>query len=88
MGRELAARPGTPRERVVELFRRCLSRPPTADETNSLLQFYAAQKQRFESQELNAETIAGTGAGDVNERAAWTVLARALFNLDEAIVKS
>ena len=27
------------------------------------------------------------GKGDVNERAAWTALARVLYNLDEAIVK-
>ena len=36
---------------------------------------------------LNAGAVAGPGAGDVNERAAWTALARALLNLDEMIVK-
>jgi hypothetical protein len=87
LGRELVLRPGTEKERVVEAFRRCLSRPPSADEVSSLLQFYQAQKQRFISQELKAEIIAGKGEGDVNERAAWTALVRALFNLDEAIVK-
>ena len=31
--------------------------------------------------------IAGSGTDNLNERAAWTALARILFNLDEAIVK-
>ena len=31
--------------------------------------------------------LTGPGSGDVNERAAWTALARVLFNLDEAIMK-
>ncbi len=37
--------------------------------------------------ELDAAAIAGAGAGDANERAAWTVVARALLNLDETITK-
>jgi hypothetical protein len=69
------------------LFRRCLTRPPTAEETAQLVKFYQTQKSRFEQKNLDAAKIAGAGTGDVNERAAWTALARILFNLDEAIVK-
>ena len=70
------------------LFRRCLTRPPTEEEVAMLSQFYAAQKERFTKGELDAKALAGEGAGEVNECAAWTALARALWNLDEAITKS
>jgi hypothetical protein len=87
LGRLLAARPGSPPERVEYLFRRCLTRPPTPDELDQLVQFFDRQKRRFEQKELNAGPVAGPGAGDVAERAAWTTLARALFNLDETITR-
>ena len=37
--------------------------------------------------ELDAAKIAGPGLGEASERAAWTVLARVLLNLDEAVTK-
>ena len=37
--------------------------------------------------ELDALAIAGAGEGDVNDRAAWSVLARAILNLDETVTK-
>jgi hypothetical protein len=86
LGRIMAARQGPIAERVNYLFRRCLTRPPTAEETAQLVKFYQTQKRRFERKELDAGKIAGP-ADNVNERAAWTALARILFNLDEAIVK-
>ena len=52
-----------------------------------LVRFFEAQKQRFVHKELDAAAVAGPGEGDVNERAAWTALARVVFNLDEMIVK-
>ena len=36
------------------LFRRCLTRPPTAEETAQLVTFYQTQKRRFERKELDA----------------------------------
>src|SRR5205085_623679 len=80
LGRATATRPGSVEERMTWLFRRCLTRPPTADERAALIKFFAAQKQRFEKKELNAVTVAGPGGGDVNERAAWTATARVLLN--------
>jgi len=88
LGKTLAIKPGSVEERIALLFRRVLTRPPTADETALLAKFFAAQKARFVSNELDAKAIAGDGTGDVNERGAWTVLARAIFNLDEAVTKS
>jgi hypothetical protein len=88
LGKELASQPGSIEERVRTLFRRVLTRPPTDDEVAMLTHFLQTQKQRFEAKELDAKAIAGDGPGDANERAAWTALARALFNLDEAVTRS
>ena len=87
LGRMMAARKGSVAERVDYLFRCCLTRPPSAEETAQLVKFFQTQLRRCERKELGAGYIAGTGGDDVNERAAWTTLARTLFNLDEAIVK-
>ncbi|MCI0360331.1 MAG: PSD1 and planctomycete cytochrome C domain-containing protein [Planctomycetaceae bacterium] len=72
---------------VTQLFRRCLSRPPTTDERAALVDYYQAQLVRLRSKELDAAKIAGAGEGDANQRAAWTLTARAIMNLDEAITK-
>jgi hypothetical protein len=88
LGRAASARHGTVEERAAWLFRRCLSRLPSEQETMLLVSFYGSQLHRFASKELNAGTIAGAGAGDSNDRAAWTALARALLNLDETITKN
>ena len=66
---------------------RCVTRPPAAEELALLTRFYATQRQRFASKELDAPAVAGSGPGDVVERAAWTTLARSLLNLDEVITK-
>ncbi len=92
LGRMMTARKGSVVERVDYLFRRCLTRPPSTEETAQLVRFFETQKDRCERKELDAAKIAGlTDRRDVgptvNERAAWTALARILFNLDEAIVK-
>jgi hypothetical protein len=88
LGRTMASAPGSVEERVRELFRRCLIRPPEPEELADLVEFFNSQKQRFEAQQLNAAEVAGEGPGGVNERAAWTVLTRVLFNLDEMIAKN
>jgi hypothetical protein len=92
LGRRMAARKGSIDERVNYLFRLCLTRPPSIEETAQLVTFFQTQKNRCERKELDAAKIAGStdrrDAGPtLNERAAWTALARTLFNLDEAIVK-
>lgn len=87
LGKQIAALSGTDEERLIVLFRHCLTRPPSKSETELLLKFYAAQKTRFEKKELDAAVIGGPGEGDVNARAAWTVAARSLLNLDESVTK-
>lgn len=88
LGRTLATQSGSVEDRVRSLFRRCLTRPPTDEEVATLAKFYAAQKERFAKGELDAKALAGETTGDVNECAAWTALARALWNFDEAITRS
>ena len=85
-GREFAAAEGSVAERVAQLFRRCLTRSPTAEEVADLVEFFERQHQRFESGELDAELIAGEGEGEAGTRAAWTVSARILLNLDEMVM--
>ncbi len=87
LGRLMAGRPGPIAERVDYLFRRCLTRPPSADERATLVRYFESQKRRFADKQLDPAAVAGPGAGDTAERAAWTALARALFNLDEAVTK-
>ena len=78
---------GTLDDRVTLLFRRCLTRPPASDELATLSRYYHAQLDRLKNKELDASKIAGPGEGDANDRAAWTLTARAILNLDETITK-
>ena len=89
LGREAARDTGTVGERIGKLFRRCLTRPPTADEVTKLVAFYQKQATRFANGEAKAAELLGTSEGDaLNERAAWTTVARVLLNLDETVTKS
>src|SRR4029077_17765198 len=65
LGRQMAKEQSSPESRMVHLFRRCLSRAPTADELELLIHFYRNQKERCAKNELNAATIAGPGGGDI-----------------------
>lgn len=87
LGRLMADQPGSEAFRVRSLFQRFFARPPARDEVMLLVKFLQTQKRRFASGELDAAAVAGQGAGEADERAAWSALARALFNLDEAITK-
>jgi hypothetical protein len=74
---------------VEEMFRRCLTRPPTDIEKEKLLKFFHAQRDRFAKGELKPAEFLGAEKGDhLNEQASWTALARVLLNLDETVTKS
>jgi len=89
LGKTLAAqKSGTVEDRIRAAFRRILTRPPTDDETALLARFFAAQRARFTTGELDPKPLAPEGPGDPAARAAWTARARALFNLDEAVTRS
>jgi hypothetical protein len=89
LGRQMAASNGSVDERLILLFRRCLVRPPRAEELGLMRRFYDEQRARFERGELDAGQVAGEGGGggDSAARAAWTAVARAVLNLDEMITK-
>ncbi len=87
LGRDLVGRKESVAERADLMFRRCLTRPPSPEELASLVRFFENQRKRFTAGEGDAAKVAGAGNGDAAERAAWTSLTRALFNLDEMIVK-
>jgi hypothetical protein len=84
-GKTLAAQPGTVEDRIRTAFRRVLTRPPTDAEVATLAQFVTTQRSRFATREGDAKKLAAEGPGDAADRAAWTAVARALFNLDETI---
>lgn len=88
LGAVIASRDGTDDEKVIYVFRRILTRSPDVAEVKTLSRFVQAQRQRFVTGKLKAETIAGKGMGNVIERATWTTLARALFALDESITRN
>jgi len=73
-------------ERIAHLFRLCLVRLPTADETARIAEFYETQQKRFKLDPDRADRVAGIAPGSV-ERASWTLTARAILNLDEFVTK-
>ena len=87
LGGMAAISAGSIDERVINLFRRCLTRPPTEDERVAILEFYTTIRKRIQDGKL-PPGLASPGAGDSIDRAAWTAVARALLNLDEVIFKN
>jgi len=77
--------PVEPGLRLEQLFRRILTRPPTAEEKADFLAFYEAQRARFVSGELQAATLLEDKTNPAPETAAWKMVARVLLNLNEAI---
>ncbi|MFT5496798.1 MAG: mono/diheme cytochrome c family protein [Kiritimatiellia bacterium] len=69
------------------VFRRLLTRPPEPAEIERIQAFYVAQLARLNAGELDAKTLCKNDqATDV--WAAWTLVVRAIMNLDETITKS
>lgn len=90
LGRQAAALDGDTAHKATFLFRRTLTRPPTAEELSRILAFHEAQNKRLVAGELKPEALAGkagTDAAPATERAAWTAVARALLNLDETVTR-
>jgi hypothetical protein len=67
------------------LFRRFLTRPPAADELGWIVEYFQKQRERLAAGELDATKIAKEQ--NATDLAAWTLVARALMNLDEVITK-
>ncbi|MCX7701599.1 MAG: DUF1553 domain-containing protein, partial [Gemmataceae bacterium] len=79
-------------DRLVYAFRRCVARQPTPEELGELKKLLARQRERLAKGEIDAAELAlghreKSPNGDLAERAAFTVVARALLNLDETMTR-
>ncbi len=71
---------------AAKLFRRVLTREPDQSELTDLVNYFDTQLTRLKSGELAPEKIGGKKTA-TPEDAAWAMVARVLFNLDEAVTK-
>ena len=85
LARRVVAEAATPADRADALFASVLTRPPSDAERTAIVAFAAAQRARATAGELDAAEVAH-GPADA-ELAAWTLTARAVLNLDEAVTK-
>ncbi len=78
-----------PADRARMLFRWCLSREPSSDELSELLEFYQVQLARLQKGQLDAKAIAPIDSAfdRLPELAAWSLVGRAILNLDEFVTK-
>jgi len=95
LGRLTQLECGVDRAKLAQLFRQVLIRPATENELDDLLGYLARQRVRLMEGELHAREIALEAPDEANEsssdslldRAAWTLVARVLMNLDEFVTK-
>ncbi len=73
-------------KRIEHAFRLCLTRKPSAAEVTRLSELLVAQTKHFTSAPEEAKALTGQENPD-SERAAWTIVARVLLNLDETITR-
>ena len=83
-----------PEARAVHAFRLGTARRPSEAELAPLLRFYRDEAARFAADDAAARTVAGRGpgtrgpgAGTPAEKAAWTMVANVVLNLDETLTK-
>ena len=91
-----------PEARAVHAFRLCTARRPSATEVAPLLRFYRDQAARFAVDGAAAQAVAGRsaedhrgdpagddgrGANTIIEKAAWSMVANVVLNLDETVTK-
>jgi mono/diheme cytochrome c family protein len=75
-------------ERIDRAFRLCLSRAPSPDERQRLLDLLNAELDALKKSPAEAKSlVAAKAQGDVIQLAAWTTVSRVLLNLDETITR-
>jgi hypothetical protein len=83
----------TPAERATHIFRRCLSRSPSAAERERLVALFAREHEHYRQDQAAAKEMATSHLGappegsDLAELAAWTVVGNVVLNLDENLTK-
>jgi hypothetical protein len=85
-GRVLREEGETDPSRLEYGFRLVTSRFPKPNETDRILSWLRQGREYFTAHADEARKIAGEGAGSA-DRAAWTMVANVLLNLDEALTK-
>jgi mono/diheme cytochrome c family protein len=78
-----------PADRVVYGLRLCMARKSSPAERNRLVALYRQERSRYQQDASAARAMAGepTVGPDLAERAAWTVVANVMLNLDETLTK-
>ncbi|MEZ6129073.1 MAG: PSD1 and planctomycete cytochrome C domain-containing protein [Planctomycetaceae bacterium] len=82
-------------EKVVDLFRRVLVRPPSDAERELLVNFHSARYTEFladpataaKALELSDEQVQEASPSNIANTAAWSATARAVFGLDETLTR-
>jgi hypothetical protein len=94
--RTLADGGATDTERIVYVFRRCVARMPTSEEKAEVLKLLSKQQERFARPDAKPWELAANDPAHPPQlpkgvtpaqAAAWTIVSRALLNLDETITK-
>ena len=77
-------------DRCVEMFRLCLTRTPDMTELNLLLNFHSRELSRFTSNPADAGSFVNQSdtMPTAAQLAAWTSVARTLFNTDEFVSRN
>jgi len=78
----------SPPDATIHIYRRLLTVPPSPETLARIIAFYDVQLQRLASSELDSKQIAPNASPDKQQTAAaWTLVARALQNLDAVVTK-
>ncbi|MBI2424961.1 MAG: DUF1549 domain-containing protein [Candidatus Hydrogenedentes bacterium] len=89
LGRQIASAP-TVETKIAEAYRRCLTREPAPREMDTLMNLVAEEMRAYAESPEAAATLAGNGWPEgitPEDRAACTVLARTIMNLDEFVTR-
>lgn len=90
LAEQVVQTPEAPSEWVKKTFKRVISRLPSEKEVKLLMEIYDTELARFKVEANNDTKIIAIGSSEVNKEidksklAAMTVVASAIFNLDEA----
>ncbi|MFY7953942.1 MAG: DUF1553 domain-containing protein [Armatimonadaceae bacterium] len=87
LGKSVSTLSASDRTKVDTLYTRVLGRKPDASEAAAVTSFVADRRAALGKTSAAAKALAESDSPDTIEQAAWTLAARAILNLDEAIVK-
>lgn len=93
LGRKMEAVEGDLATKIEFGFRKCLIRPPSERETQTLLDLFLDAQSRYQSDPEKALLMATDPIGELPEGsnaaelAAWTIVGNTLLNLDEMFLK-